>query len=1111
MKTLLHPTIYRISLFVYCMIFATSLFALDEHYPDLPLDLTVELKKDVSCYGEADGAITIVIAGLSSVVKYSYKLKDKDGNILKEGTEGLLDNLIADLVNLNTGLTVRFEDLAAGDYVFEWTSRPLGILPKSTKTLNFTIEEPDKLRIADLNIIDIDCINPTGSIEVITTGGIGGIDLGILNLGGILNLNGEGNTILDLSEGVYDILVTDENGCEADTTGEVENLIELPEVNIVGDLNLGCHDLLDLQISSSSGITLTVETPDGNIVGGLVGNTFSVNTPGLYIATALDPLTGCVSSDTVEVIADVEIPLIDLGTDRILGCLDKLEIEAITNATQIIWQNLEGTVLGNNKVLEVNAPGTYVAVALNGLTGCENRDTLQVSQGDDSDNATIEFQAGADVNLGCLEVLDLVLINNDGVSINWETIGGSFLEQPVDNVLRVTKPGTYIAAGVDLVTGCLISDTIRVRAEVEIGSVEIEKDTIELGCDGTATISAETNSLGANVQLLWKTIEGDVEIDGDGTSVEVNAPGIYAIVATDIVTACSVSDTVVVVEYDTMSLQAEITHIACSTSEGGEISLMVSGGSPPFTYQWSNGEMTDNLDNLEPGTYSVVVTDAMGCTTMGSWTIEKWNSPDITVTISPAEGNEVKAIVHASGGTPPYQYLWSTGENTSSVYVGPGEYAVIVTDSNGCVSTESLNVSEEDPETDPPAGPDSCNLEVKLTILPSENSPGTWNVEINTEGGTEPYSYIWNTGDSASVVSNLGEGKYSVEVTDSNTCSSLVTFVLTNETDTTWWSCNDDIVIENCNEGVFYNYPTVNSDQSYTITQVSGWCSGSVFPVGTTKVAFVIVFEDGSYELCSFNVTVNPDTLEYQVSQPSCYGESDGRIELVFPDEPSYYLFLNDDKLQGNSEITGLSAGEYHLLGVNENGCVINQTIQLEEPDSLFFADAVTLDSEPSEDNGQIQITVHGGSYPYTYQWTGPDGFTSDQEDLYQIGPGDYTLVLSDANGCMISEKIFEIKADVSTGTDPALARYNSNSDLMNTTIYPNPSDGRLSLNVQLERPSDLSVLVLDSKGRSVSNYEFDKVMESVVRIDISGLMSGVYFIQMKTKDAMVTRRLSIH
>ncbi len=440
MKKNLHFFLRYLFVFSVFMFLSTSLTSVKA--APLPLDITIELKKDVSCYGEEDGAITLIIAGLSAVVKYSYKLKDAEGTVLKEGTECLLDDLINDLPNLNTGLTIRFEELAAGDYSFELKSRPLGILPTSTTTTNFTIDQPDKFEIVDLNIVDIDCLNPTGSIEIITTGGVGSIDLGILNLG-IINLGGDGDTIVDLTEGVYDIIATDENGCEAESSAEVENLIELPEIDITGDLNLGCLVLLDLHVSASDGVTLSVETPDGEIVGGLIDNTFEVSTPGIYIATALDPLTGCVSSDTVNVVADVEIPEIDLGTDRVLGCLDQLDLEAVSNTTSILWQNLEGTVLGDGKVLEVTAPGVYVAVVLNDL-GCENRDSIAITPGDESDNATLEFAAGAEANLGCLEVLDLIVINNDGLSINWETIGGSILEDPVDTILSVTKPGVYI-------------------------------------------------------------------------------------------------------------------------------------------------------------------------------------------------------------------------------------------------------------------------------------------------------------------------------------------------------------------------------------------------------------------------------------------------------------------------------------------------------------------------------------------------------------------------------------------------------------------------------------------------------------------------------------------
>lgn len=948
---------------------------------------------------------------------------------------------------------------------------------------------------------------------MITSGGVGGIDLGILNLGDINILDGDGNTITDLTEGVYDIVATDENGCEATATGEIESSAELPEINITGDLDIGCHDLLDLQISSSEGLTLSVETPDGEIVGGLVGNTFHVSTPGIYIVIAIDPLTGCTSSDTVEVVADVEIPTLDLGTDRVLGCLDQLELEAVTNATSVVWQNLDGTVLSEDEVLEVSAPGVYVAVALSDL-GCENRDTIEITSGDDSDNATLEFEAGAEVNLGCLEVLDLVVINNDGLSINWETIGGAFLESPVDTLLQVTEPGIYIVSGIDLVTGCLVSDTITVKAEVEIGTVDIQEDTLTLGnCGDSVLITGDTSNLGVGVNLLWETIEGNAEIDGDGTSVMVDAPGVYALVATNIITGCTSSDTVVVEGNAAIVLEADIHSVACGEVSNGKINLVIEGGTGPYSIEWSTGDTTQNLSGLSAGEYSVTVTDANGCQTSESLIIENNNSPDITVSLSPAGENSVKATVQVSGGIAPYQYMWSNGETGVSVMLEPGQYAVIVTDGAGCVTSFSFTVTEDDANTDPDSNSGSCNLKMKLTVLSIYNS-GAWNVKMTTEGGTAPYSYQWSTGDTGDIVTFAEEGKYNVSVTDAGSCFGTLSFSLYKGGDSVscagnaGWICPEDILVDSCNAPVYYVNPVVHSDQSYMITQTSGLCSGSIFPLGITDVSFLILFEDGSTQFCSFNVIVNPEPPVAEITLPGSIGEADGKIALTSPDIADYYLFWNDENNQTGPSASGLKAGTYQVRGANEAGCVINETIELREPDSLFFADATTLSSGSSEDNGQVQITVNGGTYPYFYHWTGPDGFTSDQEDLYQIGAGNYTLSLLDANGYAIGERTFVVEEEVSRDTDPRMKIFNS--DLENATLYPNPSNGSVNLKVKLQEASDLTVVVKDNTGNSLSRNEYDKVEESVIRIDVSTLVPGVYMVQMRTDDAVVTRKLTV-
>src|SRR5690606_26152315 len=460
-----------------------------------------------------------------------------------------LEDLISDLLNLDVGLTIRVEDLPAGTYTFSWTTDPL-IGGPTTQSINFTVDAPPALEIIDLSVdVIVSCLDPTGSIEVITSGGTGDL-LGILNLGEILNLGQNGNTITDLTEGVYSIIIEDANGCRDTASAEVENLIELPNLNITGSLELGCHELINLGVSSDAGIQLLADVPNLDTDVEILGETFEVTTPGIYTFTALDPLTGCVSEEEVEVTADIDIPLLDAGTDRILGCLDNLELDAVTDATSIVWENLSGNVLTSSNILQVGAPGTYVAVASDPITGCEARDSVIVSPGDDDDNSILDFDAGVTYDLGCLNVADLILINNHGIEVDFDILGdvGEIIAGD-DNKLTIGAPGTYVISGIRLVTSCLVSDTITVTANVTIGTIEIQQDTAFLDCNGTAVITADDSNLGAgaNVEILWEVIEGDVLIDENGTTANVEGVGVIAVVATDLIKKCTTSDTIVLV------------------------------------------------------------------------------------------------------------------------------------------------------------------------------------------------------------------------------------------------------------------------------------------------------------------------------------------------------------------------------------------------------------------------------------------------------------------------------------------------------------------------------------------------------------------------------------
>jgi hypothetical protein len=134
-----------------------------------------------------------------------------------------------------------------------------------------------------------------------------------------------------------------------------------------------------------------------------------------------------------------------------------------------------------------------------------------------------------------------------------------------------------------------------------------------------------------------------------------------------------------------------VTDLACFEDNSGEIALEVTGGTPPYTFLWSNGDETATISNLAAGTYSGVLTDSAGCT-ISTGDLEVLQPQELTceafVIQEPDMVDNGIASVEVAGGTGEYTYEWSNGETTETIEgLVAGEYCVTVTDENGC-STE---------------------------------------------------------------------------------------------------------------------------------------------------------------------------------------------------------------------------------------------------------------------------------------------------------------------------------------------------------------------------------------------------------------------------------------
>lgn len=226
-----------------------------------------------------------------------------------------------------------------------------------------------------------------------------------------------------------------------------------------------------------------------------------------------------------------------------------------------------------------------------------------------------------------------------------------------------------------------------------------------------------------------------------------------------------------------LNVTIEITDTILCNGDLGELTFSVTGGTNPYTYQWSDQASSMPLTSgsnvrgsLAANTYSVTLTDANNVT--GSATINLTEPSLLTFTSSSFtsvtcnSASDGTVTVVTQGGTAPYTYAWSgptfIGNVASATGLAPGTYTVTLTDANGCgpvVTTMSFSEPTALSVSASSAGTISCYGDT------------TASASASATGGTPPYTYSWSSGGTSSSISSLGVGRYTVTVTDANNCT----------------------------------------------------------------------------------------------------------------------------------------------------------------------------------------------------------------------------------------------------------------------------------------------------------------------------------------------------
>lgn len=590
---------------------------------------------------------------------------------------------------------------------------------------------------------------------------------------------------------------------------------------------------------------------------------------------------------------------------------------------------------------------------------------------------------------------------NPGYGYFWQSpnVGAPADANPV-YLLTGLEPGqTYtenVPVAVTRPPGCVVWDTLAVTS-VRLGaslSAVTDFSGFSVSCRGASDGEITAAPLGGAFPYSYSWNEGLAPV---AAHTGLNA-GLYSVTVTD-ANACTVADSLRLNEPPELSLAVQGSDfngygLSCYGSADGWARAAVSGGVPlrsgGYVYEWNNGMTTEQAENLPPGMYAVTVSDANGCSSVGSVALEEPPRLEMAVQAddTPCESSSGGAItIQAFGGVPPYQGSWGSVFDTTAQQQGlpAGNYLLAVTDANGCSADTSVTIRELASVFSAGVSPLSC----------FGSNDGSICIEAETVYGGG-YTVSWPDGQSGECTSGLAAGNYIVTVTDGNECLQLIEVVVEQPAPLAVALSVEDNLCHGDSTGAVVPHPQ-GGTPPYSFLWSNGAASAEMHGLPSGGYQLTVTDDRGCVWASSTRVGEPPVlSVDLHSTAVSCYGEHDGSARAnVSGGVPPYRYLWNADR--STSFLNGLPAGHYIVTVTDAFGCIAAAEASIDEPDALEAQWEVETPLCPGDANGALFIEdPTAGDWQYRL-----DGRPYQREAWFgSLAPGNYQLSILDSSGC---------------------------------------------------------------------------------------------------------------